>query len=315
MKILVTGVAGAIGSHVAERLAQMGHTVVGVDSLTDYYDRAIKKINLADVEASGVKVFLNDLAVDDLAEALEDVEAIFHFAAQPGISSKTRFEEYTKNNIFATQRLLEASMKVPTLKLFVHVSTSSVYGVRAQGNEKTVPEPTSYYGVTKLAAEQLALSYYRELGLPVTVLRLFSVYGERERPEKLYHKLIKSILEDKEFPLHEGSEHHVRSFTYIQDVVNACVLVLGSPEKTIGEIFNIGGGAIATTGEGIKIIEEILNKKAVIMTIPRRLGDQSETKADIAKAIEVLGFKPATSLRQGLEKQVMWYKDKIHNKI
>lgn len=315
MKILVTGVAGAIGSHVAENLSQVGHMVVGIDSFTPYYSPAIKKINAKDIIKSGVKMYEYDLAKDDLARALENVEVIFHFAAQPGISSSTEFEEYVKNNISGTQKLLDAALKVPTLKLFIHISTSSVYGVRAQGDEKTIPEPTSHYGVTKLAAEQLALSYYRELGLPVTVLRMFSVYGPRERPEKLFHKLIKSILEEKEFPLFQGSEYHKRSFTYVGDIVAACVSVLNNFEKTIGEIFNVGGGVVATTGEGIRIIEDILGQKAHIVTVPKRRGDQFETKADISKAIEILGFRPATSLREGLEKQVAWYKDKIHHKV
>lgn len=315
MKILVTGVAGAIGSHAAERFAQLGHTVIGIDSMTDYYDRKIKEINLADVKACGVSVFLNDLAVDNIAEIMPDIDVIFHFAAQPGISAKTKFEEYVKNNVVATQRLLEAAMKVSNLKLFVHISTSSVYGVRAQGNENTIPQPTSYYGVTKLAAEQLALSYYRELGLPVTVLRMFSVYGPRERPEKLFHKLIKSILEKKEFPLFQGSEHHKRSFTYVGDAVDACVSVLNNIEKTIGEIFNIGGGAVATTGNGMEIIEDILGRKTAVITVSKRLGDQFETKSDTEKAMRVLGFEPSTSLRQGLENQVLWHKDKIHNKL
>lgn len=315
MKIVVTGIAGAIGSHLGERLLELGHQVVGIDSFTTYYNPAIKKINAKDVIKKGGKIYEYDLARDDISEVLKNAEIIFHLAAQPGISSKTKFEEYTKNNIVATQRLLEAAMKVPTLKLFVHISTSSVYGVRAEGNEKTVPEPTSYYGVTKLAAEQLSLSYYRERSLPVTVLRLFSVYGPRERPEKLFHKLIKSILEKKDFPLFQGSEYHKRSFTYVGDVVEACVSVSNTIEKTIGEIFNIGGGAVATTREGIEIVEEIVGQKVVLVTLPKRSGDQFETKADISKAREVLGFMPSTSLRQGLEKQVEWYKNKIHNKI
>ncbi|MFA5942664.1 MAG: NAD-dependent epimerase/dehydratase family protein [Candidatus Paceibacterota bacterium] len=315
MKILVTGIAGAIGSHVGERFLELGYEVIGIDSFTSYYDPAIKKINAKDVIKKGGKIYEYDLAEDDFTKVLKDVEVIFHFAAQPGISSKTKFEEYTRNNIIATQRLLEAAMKVPTLKLFVHISTSSVYGVRAQGNEKTVPEPTSHYGVTKLAAEQLALSYYREFGLPVTVFRLFSVYGPRERPEKLFHKLIKSILEKKDFPLFQGSEYHKRSFTYVGDVVDACVSALTVTEKTIGEIFNIGGGATATTQEGIAVIEDLLGHTATITILPKRPGDQFETKADISKARDILGFEPSTALWQGLEKQVEWYKSKIYNKI
>lgn len=315
MKILITGVAGAIGSHVAEHFAGLGHEVVGVDILTPYYDRAIKEINLEDVAASGVQLHLADLAVDDINHFMKGVDVVFHFAAQPGISAATSLEDYVRNNIIATHRLLEAAMKVPGLKGFVHISTSSIYGAHACGEESVEVKPTSYYGVTKLAAEQLALSYHRERGLPVVALRLFSVYGPRERPEKLYHKLIKSIVEDKDFPLHEGSEHHVRSFTNIIDIVHACDLVVKNLDRAIGEIFNIGTDQTVTTGEGIKVVERLLGKSARLIVTPRRPGDQKETGANIEKARRVLGYNPTVGIEEGLAQQVVWYKDKIHDKL
>lgn len=315
MKILITGVAGAIGSHVAEHFVGLGHEVVGVDILTPYYDRAIKEINLADVAASGVEVHLCDLAVDDIDHFMKGVDVVFHFAAQPGISATTSFEDYVRNNIIATHRLLDSVSKVSGLKGFVHISTSSVYGAHAYGDEAVEVKPTSYYGVTKLAAEQLALSYYREHGLPVVVLRLFSVYGPRERPEKLYHKLIKSILEDKDFPLHEGSEDHVRSYTNVDDIVHACDLVVKNLDLAVGEIFNIGTDQTITTGEGIKIVEQLLGKSARIVATPRRRGDQKETGANIEKARRILGYNPTVRVEEGLARQVVWYKDKLHNKL
>lgn len=315
MRILVTGVAGAIGSHVAEHFSKLGHEVIGVDILTPYYDREIKEINLADVVASGVKVHIADLATDDLDHLLRGIDIIFHFAAQPGISAVTPFEDYVRNNITATHRLLEAALKVPEIKGFVHISTSSVYGARASDDETIEPKPTSFYGVTKLAAEQLALSYYRELGLPVVVLRLFSVYGERERPEKLYHKLIRSMLEDREFTLYEGSEYHVRSYTHVADIVKACDLVVKNIDRAVGEIFNIGSDKTVTTGEGIKTIERIIGKPARLVVVPRRLGDQAETAAQIEKARRVLGYSPTVSVEEGLARQVKWFKEKLHNKL
>lgn len=315
MKILVTGVAGAIGSHVAEHFAQGGHTVVGIDSLTPYYDRAIKEINLADVRSRGVDVHIADLVLDHLEPLVRGVDVIFHFAAQPGISASTSFEDFVRNNIIATHLLLEAARKVPGLKSFVHISTSSIYGAVADSDETAEPKPTSNYGVTKLAAEQLALSYHRENGLPVTVLRLFSVYGPRERPEKLYHKLIKSILEDTDFTLHEGAEHHVRSYTNIKDVIQACDLVVKNLKAVNGEIFNIGTDKTATTGEGIKIIEQLIGKKARLVTVPRRRGDQAETSAKIEKARRILGYNPNVGLEEGLAQQVAWYKEKIYRKL
>ncbi len=194
----------------------------------------------------------------------------------------------------------------------MQISTSSIYGARADSDETVEPRPTSYYGVTKLAAEQLALSYWRERGLPVSVLRLFSVYGERERPEKLYHKLIRNILNDEPFTLHEGSELHRRSYTHVSDVVQACLQVLQKMEIARGEIFNIGGGKIITTAEGIALIENILGKKAIIKKVPKRPGDQLETSAQIDKARRLLGYKPMMQPEEGLRLQVQWYKEKLH---
>ncbi|MBX4200314.1 NAD-dependent epimerase/dehydratase family protein [Candidatus Parcubacteria bacterium] len=312
MKIVVTGAAGAIGSHLAERFVELGHTVVGIDALKPYYDPNIKKINATDLEKIGVEMHYIDLTTDEFDSLLKDVDIIFHCAAQPGISATTPFQTYLDDNIIATHRLLEVAKKVPTLKAFIHASTSSVYGARATEEETAEPKPTSNYGVTKLASEQLAMSYYRESGLPVIVLRFFSVYGPRERPEKLYHKLIKSILEDKPMPLHEGSEHHVRSYTFISDIVDGCVLVTENVDKAVGEIFNLGTDKTMTTKDGIEIIESLLGRKAKFNVMPRRPGDQIETGANISKMRKFFGYNPKVPLQEGLKKQVEWYKEKIH---
>lgn len=312
MKILVTGAAGAIGSHVAEAMKKAGHEVVGLDAVTDYYSPEIKEITIADLKRAGIKVIRKNLAKDDFSADLKGVEVIFHFAAQPGISAHTPFEKYLENNVMATHKLLEAALQVKSLKLLVNISTSSVYGAHAESDETSEPRPTSYYGVTKLAAEQLALAYWRERGLPVTVLRLFSVYGERERPEKLYHKLIRNILNGEAFTLHEGSDLHRRSYTHVSDVVRACLLVLKKADAARGEIFNIGGGKIITTAEGIALIEKILRKKATIKKAPKRPGDQLETSAQIDKAKKILGYKPVVLPEDGLRLQVEWYKEKLH---
>ena len=313
MKILVTGAAGAICSHVAEALSKEGHLVVGVDCFSPYYAREIKKLNVEDIQKSGVEFREADLAKDDLTPLFNGVEAVYHFAAQPGISKDVLFEEYVRNNIVATHRLLEAARSAQ-IALFVFASTSSVYGLHASGDETTEPKPASYYGVTKLAGEQLALSYHRTHGLPVVVLRLFSVYGPRERPEKLYHKFIRAVLMDASFTLYEGAESHVRSYTYIGDVVRACLLVLKQPQA-VGEIFNIGSDKTITTGEGMDILEKILGKKATIERLPKRAGDQLETAANIEKARRILGYEPAATPEEGLREEVRWYKEKIEGKF
>lgn len=315
MKIIVTGVAGAIGSHLAERLAGLGHEVVGIDSLTDYYSPKIKRITVKDIKTKGVKVHYKDLALDKIDHLFKDADVVYHLAAQPGISSKTAFEDYLKNNIVATQKLLEAIKKNKKLKMLFHASTSSVYGKHAHGDETTEPKPASHYGVTKLAAEQLALSYHRQFGIPVSVLRFFSVYGERERPEKFWYKLIRAMHNDEEVTMYEGSENHVRSYTYISDTIDGCILALNNLDKVAGEIFNLGTDKANTTGEGLRIVEKLMKKKAKIILLPKRHGDQLETSANIDKIRKILKYGPKVNLEQGLKRQIEWYKKKIHKKI
>jgi UDP-glucuronate 4-epimerase len=315
MKILVTGAAGFIGSHLAERLAALGHSVLGLDCLTDYYARALKELNAAELKKRGVALLPLDLAQDDLRTAVKDVEVVYHLAAQPGLSATTPFETYARNNITATYRLLEAVKGLSSLRGFVNISTSSVYGLDATGPETVEPKPTSHYGVTKLAAEQLVLAYARGQGLPACSLRIFSVYGPRERPEKLYSKLIHCMFQDKPFPLFEGSEHHLRSYTYVGDIVAGFIAVLYNLDRCATEIINLGSDTAISTGAGIQIVEDLIGKPAQILRLPPRAGDQLKTHANIAKARRLLGYAPGTTPREGLARQVEWYREHIWGKI
>jgi len=315
MNILVTGAAGFIGSHLSERLADLGHTVRGLDCLTEYYPRQLKELNVHNLQSRGVAILPLDLSEDDLSDAVRDIEVVYHLAAQPGISATTSYQTYVRNNLTATYRLIEAINELPTLRGFVNISSSSVYGSDATGDEESEPKPTSYYGVTKLAAEQLALAYARDHRLPACSLRLFSVFGPRERPEKLYPKLIRCMLEDTEFPLYEGSEHHVRSFTYVGDIVDGMIAVLHNLDRCKGEIFNIGTETAISTGEGIRIVEEIMGQRAKISRVPKRAGDQLRTHANIKKARRVLGYNPTTTTDEGLRNEIAWYRQRIFGKI
>ena len=251
-----------------------------------------------------------DLRKDDLNDIItEDLDYIFHFAAQPGISASSSFDDYLSNNFIGTQRLLDAIEKIVSKPFFVNIATSSVYGLEATLTEDQAPLPASWYGVTKLAAEQLVLAYSRRQMLQACSLRLYSVYGPRERPDKLYTRLIDCGLNDKVFPLYEGSEAHLRSFTYVQDIIDGIVSVIGREAICNGEIFNLGTEEENTTATGISTVEEILQKKIKIENKPARPGDQSRTKANIDKARKLLNYNPSTSLKEGLEAQVKWFKE------
>ena len=316
MKILVTGVAGFIGSHLAERLLKEGHEVIGVDNFNPYYDRSLKELNIEHIKNKKFTLIEKDLSLPDMSDALpRDIEIVYHLAAQPGISDKVSFDDYISNNIVATYRLLEYARILKHLHLFVNVATSSIYGAYATGDEYSMPQPTSYYGVTKLAAEQLVLAYWRDKKFPACSLRPFSVYGERERPEKMYSKLIGSIVEDREFPLYEGSESHKRSYTYVGDIVDGMILVLSHRDAVLGEIFNLGTRDVRTTGDGIKIVEKLSQKNVRIKIAPKRPGEQQETMANIDKAERLLGYSPKTTLEEGLARQIKWYTEKIHGKL
>jgi UDP-glucuronate 4-epimerase len=315
MNILVTGTAGFIGSHLSERLIDLGHNVRGVDCMTDFYARILKELNVEALKKKGVLFLPLDLAEDELSSAVQDIDIVYHSAAQPGLSSSVTFETYARNNIIATYRLLEAVKHSSSLKGFINISTSSVYGADATGNEATEPKPTSLYGVTKLAAEQLVLAHARDQGLPACSMRLFSVYGPRERPEKLYPKLIRCIFEEKPFPLYEDSEHHQRSYSYVGDIVDGLIAILENLNRCFGEIFNIGTDTCITTGEGIRIVEEIIGKQVRIARTSKRPGDQLRTHANIEKARNILGYNPTTLPQEGLKKEVEWYKQSILGKI
>lgn len=309
MRIVVTGSAGALGSHMSEQLKREGHSVIGIDAFTDYYDPAEKHKTAAELSAQGIETHEADLTTTDISSCIpSDTEFILHFAAQPGLSETVSFETYEKNNIVATARLLEYASKLPKLSGFIFISTSSVYGIQAVGNEESEPRPVSLYGVTKLAAEQLVLSYARRGILPTASARLFSVYGERERPDKLFHKLIVAIDSGLSIPLYEGSREHQRSFSYVKDITAGLSKMIEHWESCRGQILNLGTDEIHTTGEGIDFIEKIMGRKGQFILTPPRSGDQKETAADISKARALLGFEPKTSLEEGLTREVEWYR-------
>ncbi len=306
MKVLVTGVAGFIGSHLAEGLLKLGWEVKGIDSFTDYYSRKIKEDNLRNLKGNkGFSFQEGDLLELNLKKDLEEIDYLFHLAAQPGVRKSwgKNFEHYIRNNITLTQKLLEEAKEFP-LKKFILASSSSVYGESPLPmREDNVLRPISPYGVTKLASENLGGLYYKSYKLPVTILRYFTVYGLRQRPDMAFHRFTQALLNDEEITIY-GDGNQTRDFTYISDAVEATIKAAQS--KIVGEIINIGGGAQVTVNETLKILEEITKKKARIKYIEKQKGDVLHTFADISKAKRLLNYQPKVKLREDLEKEVAW---------
>jgi len=306
MKALVTGVAGFIASHLAAGLLKLDWEVKGIDSFTDYYPRKIKENNLKNLKENKNFSFQEGNLLElDLKKALEGIDYLFHLAAQPGVRKSwgEDFEHYIRNNITATQRLLEEAKDFP-LKKFVLASSSSAYGESPLPmKESNVLKPTSPYGVTKLASENLGYLYYKSFKIPVIILRYFTVYGPRQRPDMAFHKFIKALLNDEEITIY-GDGNQSRDFTYISDVVGATIA--GAQCETTGEIINVGGGAQVTVNETLRILEEITKKKARVRYIEKQRGDVLHTFADISKAKKLLDYQPKVKLKEGLEKEVEW---------
>jgi nucleoside-diphosphate-sugar epimerase len=304
MKCLVTGAAGFIGSHLCEHLLRLGHLVVGLDAFIPYYPRAVKEGNLAAARRQpGFTFHALDLRTDGLRDVLPGVEVVFHLGAMPGlVKSWTDFDLYESCNVTATQRLLEGVRGLPGLRRFVYASTSSVYGRYASGDETLPARPISPYGVTKLAAENLCRAHAEELGLPLVVLRYFSVYGPRQRPDMGYHKFVQCLLTGTPVPVY-GDGMQVRGNTYIDDCVAATTAAV---EALPGETYNVGGGEAASVWDVLGKLERITGNKAVVRQEAARPGDQRYTSADTGKLLRHLGWRPRVGLDEGLARQVEW---------
>ena len=307
MRSMITGVAGFIGSHLAEKLLELGHEVVGVDKFLDNYARDFKNLNLSQfVNHPSFKFINDDLVNIDLRQLLIQTDYIFHLAAQPGVRSSwgAEFSHYSHNNILATQILLEACKQVKVRK-FVYASSSSVYGdtddlpMRESGGTR----PVSPYGVSKLAAEHLCYLYWKAFGIPTVSLRFFTVYGPRQRPDMFFHIVMHHLLLDEEIPLYDDGEQS-RDFTYCSDIVNG--LTAAAFYSGSGDVFNLGGGGEITVLKAIQMVEKISGRKVKLKRFDRQRGDVRRTRASLDLARKKLGYKPSILLEEGLTRQWEW---------
>ena len=305
MKCLVTGAAGFIGAAICRRLLAEGQEVVGIDCLTDYYPRKIKRARLAALRELGGFTFVEEDILTAELEALADGAAfIFHEAAQAGVRASwgQSFEIYTNNNVLATQRMLEAA-RVAKPRKFVYASSSSVYG---EGRDRPTREsdakrPLSPYGVTKLAGEHLCHLYHTNFGVPAVSLRYFTVYGPLGRPDMSVWRFAEAMLRGRELVVY-GDGTQSRGYTYVDDVVEANLLAARSSYTDTA--FNVGGASSCTVNQIIRRIERILGTKARVRHEPFAQGDARRTLADMSRTRRMLGLRAATSLRKGLPPSV-----------
>ena len=303
MHCLVTGVAGFVGSHIAERLLADGHTVRGIDSFTDYYARSMKENNLKGVRASDRFTFIEaDILHTNTLHLLSDVDWVFHQAAQAGVRASwgQEFKHYVDYNVLATQHLLEAAVHMKGLQRFVYASSSSVYGDIdvLPVTEDALPQPVSPYGVTKLAAEHLCTLYNRVFGVPSVSLRYFTVYGPRQRPDMAFHRFCKAIVEGQPIRIY-GDGRQTRDFTYISDIVEANMRAATS-DLAIGKVMNIAGGSRVTVRHVVELLQEICGHPIQSSFDETQPGDVCHTFADVSLAQKTLGYTPVISLEEGL---------------
>jgi nucleoside-diphosphate-sugar epimerase len=310
MKALITGVAGFIGSTLADRLLADGADVVGLDSFTDYYPRALKERNLSGARRHPRFRFVEARIQDaDVRGLLNDRTHVFHLAAQAGVRKSwgRDFTVYTTNNVEATQVLLEACVGV-TLERFIYSSSSSVYGdnVALPMREDALPQPVSPYGVTKLAAEQLCYLYYVNERVPAVSLRYFTVYGPRQRPDMGFHRFLRATLLDQPITVY-GDGEQTRDFTFVHDAVHANVAA--AARGVPGRVYNIGGGSRVSINEVLDMIGRVSGRRPRVTVDPAQKGDMRHTYADTSLARADLGFVPTVGLEEGLTAEHAWLKE------
>ena len=313
MNFLVTGGAGFIGSHVCERLLHSGHAVWALDDLNPFYSPAVKEKNLREIASLGkpFSFIVKDLSdVKALAKLFQEIrfDQVIHLAARAGVRPSLDEPEFFQQvNVEGTVNILEAARRHGVKKVLL-ASSSSVYGVNKKvpfAESDPVFSVISPYAASKLACEALGHVYHYVYGMDVTMLRFFTVYGPRQRPDLAIHKFAKLISAGKPIPVY-GDGSTARDYTYISDIVDG---MIACAEGKFGyEIFNLGGSETVTLARLIELLEKSLGRKAVIERLPEQPGDVPLTYADITKSRKFLGYSPKVKIEQGIPLFVEWFK-------
>lgn len=308
MHIVVTGAAGFLGSHLCEALVAAEHDVTGIDCFTDYYPRADKEANLAALRDQERFTFVEaDLVSAPLEPLLEGAEAVVNQAATPGlVLSWDQFDRYLRSNVTAVKRLIDASVTIG-IRHVVQASTSSVYGRFAVGDEQSRTEPVSPYGVTKLAAEHLLRAHSGAFDLPFTILRYYSIYGPRQRPDMAYRIFCEQLLDGAPITIY-GDGEQSRSNTYVADAVTATMAAIDHGARN--QVYNVGGGSEITVREALGTLSELLEVPARLELAPERPGDQRRTAADTTKIRSELRWAPAVEPAEGLAALASWVRER-----
>ncbi len=309
MRILITGGAGFIGSHVTERLLARGDELTVLDNYNDFYDPALKRANAAAL--TGAAVVEGDIRDLDLVGRLfrdRGFDAVIHLAAMAGVRASLRDPlHYCDVNIRGTQILLDQLRERPGTRL-VFASSSSVYGQNERvpfREDDDIHCPVSPYAATKRAGELLCFTHHHVYGTPISCLRFFTAYGPRQRPEMAIHKFVRLVGDGRPIPFYgDGSTR--RDYTYIDDIVDGVVGALDRPRGY--RIYNLGESRMTSLAELVSLLGELMGREPVLERLPMQAGDVRITYADVTRAREELGYEPRTELRAGLERFLEWYR-------
>ncbi|MDI6825956.1 MAG: SDR family NAD(P)-dependent oxidoreductase [Candidatus Aenigmarchaeota archaeon] len=313
MTILLTGGAGFIGSHLADKLLELGYKVCVIDNFDPYYERRIKEHNIKHNFGNEKYIFIEgDIRDTNLVKETikkHEIDRIFHIAARAGVRFSVEDPySYHNINVNGTLSLLKASLE-SRIKRIVFSSSSSVYGIKEYlpVDENHPTKPISPYGASKVACEAFCNSFMHVFGLPIVILRYFTVYGPRQRPDMAIHKFFRLAFEGKPIQIY-GDGNQTRDFTFVSDIINGTIKAM---ESNVVGTFNLGSGKRISMNDLVKIIEDVTGKEIKKEYLERQKGDVPDTWADIRKAKRAFGYHPRVEIRDGIKIFYRWFEENV----